>query len=230
LILVVGREQTLNLGPVTPARTKLAAYPSLPRVLRMEGVLDAPISKEEADMKSKVRILVVLAGMAFITLSTGAAPSGDIWEKPFQADLRTTSSLIFGPGAGDCFPHAKVIIQGVGSASYMGIVVADQTHCTNLFTGEVWNGEFTLAADDGTIYGTYLAESVPTVNCPDIQHGDCRFRVFGQITLDGGTGRYNTLLPVGGGSARGLFDASTGAATIFLNGLIRSDGSIKGEF
>jgi hypothetical protein len=106
-------------------------------------------------------------------------------------------------------------------------VTDHQEHCVNLATGEVTDGEYTLTDVNGdTIFGTYAAQTVPTVDCPNPAIGDCRFTIFGQYTIDGGTGRYSGVLG-GGGPARGLLDSSTGQAGLFLGGEIVTDGAIK---
>ena len=174
------------------------------------------------------RRLILLAAVALVASAT-AANAGGIWEKSFKTHAHLTSILEF--GSADCDPgDAKVIIEGGANASYLGAVNDFQSHCFNFATGFAYNGQYTLSAVDGTIYGTYEAQSVPTVNCPDLANGQCYVKLFGEWTIDGGTGRFEPVMAGGGGIARGLSNTATGETGLFLDGIIRSDGALKGEY
>jgi hypothetical protein len=118
--------------------------------------------------------------------------------------------------AGDRCPDLTVQIQGPGTATHLGRLTTDQSHCATPTSLAFTDGLFTLTAANGDqLRGSYSGVFVPLD--PPI------FSIYGQFAFTGGTGRFADA--TGGGDASGVQNLATGDATVELVGTISNVGS-----
>jgi hypothetical protein len=176
-------------------------------------------------MFRKQLVIVLSLCLALVFAPAAAVAENGDWTKRISGQVSSASVLEFDTPKCGAFP--KSVIEGVGETNRTGLVVATQSHCLNPDSGELFDGEYTLMDVNGdAIYGTYTAQSVPTVDCPDIANGDCRLIGYGHYTIDGGTGRYAGVTG-GGGPARVITDSATGQSELYFGGVIQAEGAIK---
>ena len=106
-----------------------------------------------------------------------------------------------------------------------------RSHCQNLGTRQIYNGEYTGTSTDGVsqTFGTYEAQLVPTVRCPNPAMGQCVFRFEGTWQTTGDTGSMAGVIG-GSGVARGTLDLASGMSVAFLEGDIVALGALEGKF
>jgi hypothetical protein len=135
---------------------------------------------------------------------------------PFKGVFNATGTAAVIPG--DRCPVLTVHIVGPGTATHLGRLTTDQSHCAEPTSLAFTDGEFTLTAANGDeLRGTYFGDFVPLE--PPL------FTIDGHFTFTGGTGRFAGA--TGGGDASGVQNLATGDATVTLVGTISSVGSSK---
>ncbi len=163
--------------------------------------------------------------LAAVLIAASAAADGNRRVRPFAANFDVVSIAVPDvDGSLGCTPgDLKVVIDGAGWASFMGVVTDRQSHCVHLATGEAYNGDWEFTdAEGSTLFGTYVPTMKPTI-CMEAPVPCSVMLVIGTYTIDGGTGRFARVLPGGGGDARGLNDIVSGEASIYLGGVIVFD-------
>src|SRR5918997_1657665 len=135
---------------------------------------------------------------------TPAEPAGTLPQAATQVPFKGTFDGV-GVAAdvpGDRCAVLTVHIQGPGTATHLGRLTTDQSHCASPTSLEFTDGEFTLTAANGDLLrGTYFGEFVLLE--PPL------FRIDGH--------------------ASGVQNLATGEATVTLIGTISSVGSRKGR-
>lgn len=173
-----------------------------------------------------VPLLLLAAGLALTACSGDVAepvaPEAAAFNRaanppylPFRLAVSDGTSTAAPGGRCGPFPMITVSIEATAYGTHLGRSTVSQSHCQNAFdpTQSFFDGEFTdTGADGSSIFGTYAGHMEPTTD-------PTRFEIVGTFEITGGTGRMAGAH--GSGSATGVFEATTGAASLLLVGVIR---------
>lgn len=133
---------------------------------------------------------------------------------PFKGSFEASGTATVLPG--DRCPDLTVEIRGPGTATHLGRLTTEQSHCATATSLAFTDGLFTLTAASGDqLRGTYSGNFVP-LDPP-------AFTIDGRFTFTGGTGRFAGA--TGGGDASGVQNLATGDATVSLVGTLSSVGT-----
>lgn len=168
----------------------------------------------------------VVVSMFLVGLVATAPRTEAHSRKHFRADLQGTSRLV-AAAPGRCLDepgYAPVIgmleVVGAGTATFLGTVVDEQSHCLRQ-DGSFFGGRFKLTNADGrTITGRYFGQLEPTFNSTFPPPGPGgSWLIKGNVCISGGTiGNIENDCPSGHYEpARGITNLSNGDATIFLD-------------
>lgn len=160
--------------------------------------------------------LPLLVAVLLAAVNIDGAMADEQVERPFR--MQTYGYVVEeGPDVGDC-SFETVITKGEGTATHMGAVKVDRTHCFSPFSNPpIYDGEWQAEGADGSkIFGTY--EAYMTFTEFDANGNPIRGQITAPFTITGGTGRFAGA--TGGGVTTADYDLVTDDGQFLSEGTI----------
>lgn len=163
------------------------------------------------------RLLALVLFFVFVLTAVmiGQVQAGEQNDLPFT--MHTYGWVVAEAPSADC-PFAEVSVEAFGTATHLGSVTVQRTHCFSPFNNPpIYNGYWEATAANGDrVWGSYSGSLVPTVF--DDQGNPIRGEITAPYTIDGGTGRFANAS--GSGLTIGDYDLVADAGGFVSNGRI----------
>jgi hypothetical protein len=162
----------------------------------------------------RILVLVLFFVFVFSAVMIGQAQAGEQQvDRPFT--MHTYEWRVSEVPTANC-PFGEAVIEGYGTATHLGAVTIQRTHCFSPFNNPpIYNGHWEATAANGDrVWGSYTGTLIPTVFDP--QGNPIRGQIISPYTVEGGTGRFANAS--GGGMTTADYDLVTNTGGFVTNG------------